>query len=442
MSGTGTNWTNRSVLKLAGSENPISAIEQLARRTALQAMDKGWSGPPFDPLRLAEILGLQVEPRADIPDARTVPLPGGRLKIEFNPLRPRARVRFSIAHEVAHSLFPDCAARIRNRGGTHSNKADADDWQLEVLCNIGAAELLMPLGSFPDLSESELTIDRIASVRKEFDVSIEALAIRLTKLATGQCAAFCASRPTGSRRYHVDYFIPSSSWGTKVRHGFAIPENSVVSQVNAIGYTAKGVETWIADVQMRVECIGLAPYPGTTTPRVVGIAVPTIIGDAKLSPLTEVQGDALDPRGDGPKIVAHVVPDSSTAWGGGGFAAALRKRFPEAWQHFRDQVHSSDSGLRLGKGYRGHLTPDTYVFHMVAQHGVGPSITPRIRYAALEGCLAQLKRWATQLNASVHMPRIGSGHAGGNWQVIKEMILAEVADEATPTIIYTLPQRS
>ena len=55
------NWTNPSVLAFAGDRDPILAIETEAKRIAIDALDKGWSGPPFDPLQLAEILGIEIE---------------------------------------------------------------------------------------------------------------------------------------------------------------------------------------------------------------------------------------------------------------------------------------------------------------------------------------------------------------------------------------------
>jgi hypothetical protein len=58
-------------------------------------------GPPFDPLVLADTLKLEIIPRADVPEARTVPMGRSSVYIEFNPNRP----------SVASSFF-DCA---RNR---------------------------------------------------------------------------------------------------------------------------------------------------------------------------------------------------------------------------------------------------------------------------------------------------------------------------------------
>jgi len=70
---------------------------------------------PFNPSVIAELLEIPVEANASIPDARIVPKEGG-LVIQFNPTQPRARVRFSIAHELAHPLFSDVSQEIRNRG--------------------------------------------------------------------------------------------------------------------------------------------------------------------------------------------------------------------------------------------------------------------------------------------------------------------------------------
>jgi hypothetical protein len=144
LTATAEAWTNESVLRFANGREPVQALVEAARNLILNAIDEGWSGPPFDPMRLAELRGIQVSPRGDIPDARTVPPGQNRLVIGYNPTRPNGRVRYSIAHELAHTLFPDCGAKVRNRG---RHGGGTDDWQLEALCNIAAAEILMPVGS-------------------------------------------------------------------------------------------------------------------------------------------------------------------------------------------------------------------------------------------------------------------------------------------------------
>src|SRR5271168_4644688 len=88
------HWTNPSVLMLAGDDNPIDVITQKARTLVFDAIQNGWTGPPFDPFTLAEYLKLSIVPREDVADARTVPS-GAQSRIEFNPNRPRSRVRYS-----------------------------------------------------------------------------------------------------------------------------------------------------------------------------------------------------------------------------------------------------------------------------------------------------------------------------------------------------------
>ena len=110
-----SHWTNGSVLKLAPTGDPVEALLRRARQVVSNAIDSGWSGPPFDPIALAEILKLPLSPRDDVADARTVPVGKDGLRIEFNPNRPSNRVCYSIAHEIAHSLFPDCHERINRK---------------------------------------------------------------------------------------------------------------------------------------------------------------------------------------------------------------------------------------------------------------------------------------------------------------------------------------
>ncbi len=136
-------WTNKSVLALAGGEDPIVAIERKARDLVLHARDQGWNGPPFNPIFIADLLKIPITANASVADACIVAT-DGKLQIQFNPTQVRERVRFSIAHEIAHSLFADVADEVRNRGGKKEVK---DDWQLEVLCNLAASEFVMPIGS-------------------------------------------------------------------------------------------------------------------------------------------------------------------------------------------------------------------------------------------------------------------------------------------------------
>lgn len=433
-------WTNNSVRAFAGGEDPVHAIEKRVRQTVLDALDRGWSGPPFDPIKLAERVHVPVAPTQDVPDARTVPS-GAKILIEFNPTKSRGRVRFSIAHEIVHTFFPDCAERVRHRG-VHSG-AIADDWQLEMLCNVGAAEIIMPIGSFPELRRTILNIDELLRIRASYDVSMEALLIRIAHLSKFPLAVFCASRDKLSQQtenMRLDYLISSASWRSSTAGEFKIPTNSVIGQCAAIGYTVKNIESWGQAGRVRVECVGLPPYPGSSYLRVAGILRPIGPSEGTELDIVYLQGDALQPRGSDKKIIAHVVNNQTQNWGGGGFASALKKKWPSAQEAYKDWLCEDRSRIRLGHVHTNQVDAGVEVASLIAQHGFGPSSIPRIRYEPLDYCLAQLATHALQTKASVHMPRIGAGLAGGDWSIIEELIRSNLISRGITVSVYSLPE--
>src|SRR5689334_22798935 len=166
---TGITWTHPSVRRLIelSGPDPMAAIEHRARELTLQAMEEGWDGPPYDPFQLGDSLGIGIVARQDLDDARLV-ASGDGPRIEFNPQRRPARIRFSVAHEIGHFLFDDYADRVRYRD--LAQRRD-DDWQLEILCNVAAAEFLMPAGAFPMRESEDLSLPRLLDQRAGFGVS-------------------------------------------------------------------------------------------------------------------------------------------------------------------------------------------------------------------------------------------------------------------------------
>jgi len=436
---TSTRWTHPSVVYVAAQGDPVSVITERARNLIFKASELGWHGPPFDPFQLASLAGLTVIARADISEARTTPSIGGAFVIEFNPNRPKHRIRYSICHEIAHTFFPDCADRVRHRL-THADMT-GDDWQLESLCNIAAAELLMPIGSFPELGSSSLTIDNVLELRRRFEVSVEAVLLRSIHLAKDEVVALSAS-PTDSgpeTRYRIEYALPSRSWkcGT-ISAGTLLPRKTVVSGCRAIGHTAKAEETWDGVGSVRVECVGLPPYPTQVMPRIAGILLPIESRAVDTNEVTYLKGDATSPHGcEGPKVIAQIVNDSALTWGAG-FAVAVRRKWPAAQSAFRSWAINRKN-LSLGSIHTSGLEPDLWLVSMVAQHGYGPSPKPRIRYAALERALQSLRNFVVSKGATIHIPRLGSGQAGGFWAIVSEIIDQTLCRYNIKVFVYDLP---
>ena len=148
-------------------------------------------------------------------------------------------------------------------------------------------------------------------------------------------------------------------------------------------------------------------------------------------------GDAIKPRGSGPRMIAHIVNDASPNWGGG-FALEVRKHWNSVQEDFREWVGEDRRNLVLGNVHRSIIDEELSIVHMVAQQGYGPSMRPRIRYAALSKALDHLADIALEQSASVHMPRIGTGQARGSWELIQELVDERLVRRGIPVSVYTL----
>ncbi|GHA76937.1 Appr-1-p processing protein [Streptomyces termitum] len=106
-----------------------------------------------------------------------------------------------------------------------------------------------------------------------------------------------------------------------------------------------------------------------------------------------VRGDATAPRGRGTRIIAHVCNDRG-GWGKG-FVLALSRRWPEpeaAYRRWHRERAGNDFGLLADK--------------------------------------------AAELGASVHMPRIGCGLAGGSWGRVEPLVRKRLVERGTEVTVY------
>jgi O-acetyl-ADP-ribose deacetylase (regulator of RNase III) len=428
------HWTNPSVLRFAAGANPMDAMIERVRTVVLKARDAGWSGPPFNPIALAKILDIPVDATAAVPDARTVN-EGGRPRIEYNPQQARARARFSVAHEIAHTFFPDVGDAVRHRGGDTTLN---DDWQLELLCNVAAAEMVMPIGSLPRLDLLP-PLEQLIRDRLQYDVSVEAYLIRVVSVTEAPVTMFIASPRTsdGDYQYRVDYSSSSAAAPRRDVRELLVPQISVVRQCTAIGSTAKAVEDWFAGAATRIECVGVPGYPGTLLPRVVGLVRHT---EADLGDFVHyIHGDILAPRTIPPMVVCQLTNDRAVRWGGG-VARLMAQRYPNAETEYGEWIKRLSRAHRLGEVHFATTASGMVIASLVAQEGYGPGAS-RIRYHALDSCLRQVARYAFTQNASVHMPRIGTGGAGADWGLVEPLIRQNFEELEKGVWIYDLPPR-
>lgn len=148
-----------------------------------------------------------------------------------------------------------------------------------------------------------------------------------------------------------------------------------------------------------------------------------------------VIGDATDPGGSGNKVIAHICNDIG-GWGKG-FVTAISKRWKQPEQAYRDWYKSKQNFL-LGESQFIQVTEDTWVANMIAQRDIRYNKigNPPIRYDALSKSLESLGEFSIQINASVHMPRIGCGLAGGSWDKIEPIIQQQLSSKSIEVFVY------
>jgi O-acetyl-ADP-ribose deacetylase (regulator of RNase III) len=211
----------------------------------------------------------------------------------------------------------------------------------------------------------------------------------------------------------------------------------------AVGQTVK-TTTDLNGIAYSLQAVGAPPYPGRSLPRVLALLEP--MREQRNDPrIRWVSSDITDlGAGTRPVVIAHVTSNSTRAWGRQGVAAALARVFPQAAAAYRSWAIASPDNLKLGHVHElpQELTgrPVTIV-SMVAQEGYGPGAVTRLNYAALRDCLERVAVIAQRRDASVHLPRIGAGQAGGRWDLIEATIVAQLCAQDVSVVVHTLPNR-
>ena len=149
-------------------------------------------------------------------------------------------------------------------------------------------------------------------------------------------------------------------------------------------------------------------------------------------------GDATRPGGDGAKTIVHVCNDIGK-WGRG-FVLAVSRRWPEPERVFKASFKSGTDS-RLGDVQFVPVDPGITVANIIGQHGIASRAggTPPVRYDAIRLGLNAVATRALKMQSSVHMPRIGCGLAGGEWQVVEQIISSTLADAGVDVFVYDLP---
>ncbi len=175
-----------------GASDPVAAIRMKAQEVVSRYCSTfGEPVLPFCMETLASFLGIGRCPLPPIhsDDAELVPDGLGGVQYRVNPDQPETRQRFSIAHEICHTLFADYQQKVWCRPDARYRRRDNPDDFLEMLCDIGAAELLLPLPWFERDASNVKTAAELLSLSVTYRASREAVLRRFVELHQEAAAA-------------------------------------------------------------------------------------------------------------------------------------------------------------------------------------------------------------------------------------------------------------
>ena len=155
-----------------------------------------------------------------------------------------------------------------------------------------------------------------------------------------------------------------------------------------------------------------------------------------MKPIRYTTGDATAPQTDGEAIVCHVCNDIG-GWGRG-FVLALSAKWEAPEAGFREwHRHRNENDYGLGAVLFVPVEESLWVANMVAQRDIvsGPE-GPPIRYEAVDTCIQKVAAFAADRGASVHMPRIGCGLAGGSWDRIEPILVKHLCTRDVDVTVY------
>jgi uncharacterized protein DUF955 len=278
-------WRHPSVLALVEDhghrDDPVTIIRERARELVAQAKSLGWSGPPFDPRIMASLRDIELRSH-QLPakqDAFIIPKGDDRLEIVFDPSRPSSRQNFSISHEISHTLFPDGYRMVRYR------ERDRDrfdpEHELEYLCDVGAAEILLPAEEFEsDLAVSGSTLRAVPALRGRYQASREAIVRRMVQLGSERTAAvfleyrlkpsekaamrqlsFVGMHEAPQPKLRIAYVVPSERFTVFLPPHKSIPDESCVYRALETGDVETAEENWgVSELPpCRVEAMSMPP---------------------------------------------------------------------------------------------------------------------------------------------------------------------------------------
>lgn len=154
-----------------------------------------------------------------------------------------------------------------------------------------------------------------------------------------------------------------------------------------------------------------------------------------------IKGDATEPIviGDKYSVICHCC-NALGAWGKG-FVVPLGKKYPIAREKYLEFIKASKPEDRLGSVSFARATDNIIVANIIGQFYTYPKDGKiPLDYEALEkGFKFIINIFKMhKMPLTVHMPKIGCGLAGGDWNVVEKIIKNTFIKEEIEVYVYLL----
>lgn len=178
----------KSLMSQSGLDDPVQAMRAKANELLKEIK---FSHPPVNLELAASFRGINKIVKVKAPYAAAlIPMPQGNgFIIQVNAEHSRGRQNFSICHELGHTFLPDYTSSPVFRQDETTGEYGIEQEE-EYLCDVAAAEILMPMKSFKPLAQKKgASIETIVYLANLFKSSLEATAIRLVQTEIWRLAA-------------------------------------------------------------------------------------------------------------------------------------------------------------------------------------------------------------------------------------------------------------
>lgn len=144
----------------------------------------------------------------------------------------------------------------------------------------------------------------------------------------------------------------------------------------------------------------------------------------------EIHGSILDTE---LRFIAHGVNAQDVI--GSGVAKVLYEKYPEVKKRYHEYCSSVEIGRRLGSICSTTIQKDgKVIFNMFTQFEYGYDGKRYVNYAAIVQCFTKIVNQGTVKVLAI--PKIGCGLAGGDWEIVKQLINDVTQDKLEVWVYY------